>query len=271
MFARARHERRADQAAERPDVHLFLVAIEPVRHQGMGQLVHGRAPAAAARPSTSSPGAARRFRLYASDTAVVTSWNTTKRTSVMCTRTVVPNHRPRLIGDQVRKSVMVSTRGRLITPRDIAAVSLESNLTASPSARNATRRRPRTTAAAQAHSRAVPGERSALLLKYRLARRRPFRVVSRAAAMDPSPISPEKHVRVELGPRSYDIQVDTRSAARFGPFVRQALDATWTGSSCRNALIVTDGHLAELSVPAAYRPRSSRAASRPRSSCRSTG
>jgi 3-dehydroquinate synthase len=71
--------------------------------------------------------------------------------------------------------------------------------------------------------------------------------------MDSSPFLPEKHVRVELGPRSYDIHVDTRSAFRFGPFVRQALAATWTGSSCRNALIVTDGNLSGLWAPTAYR------------------
>jgi 3-dehydroquinate synthase len=71
--------------------------------------------------------------------------------------------------------------------------------------------------------------------------------------MDSSTISPENRVRVELGPRSYDIQVDTRSVSRFGPFVRQALAASWTGSSCRSALIVTDLHLNGLSIPAAYR------------------
>jgi 3-dehydroquinate synthase len=71
--------------------------------------------------------------------------------------------------------------------------------------------------------------------------------------MDSSPFSPEKLVKVELGPRSYDIHVDTHSATRFGPFVRQALAATWTGSSCRNALIVTDGNLSGHWSLTAYR------------------
>jgi 3-dehydroquinate synthase len=71
--------------------------------------------------------------------------------------------------------------------------------------------------------------------------------------MDSSLFSPEKRVSVALGPRSYDIQVDTRSASRFGPFVRHALEASWTGPSCRTALIVTDRHLDGLSIPAAYR------------------
>jgi 3-dehydroquinate synthase len=70
--------------------------------------------------------------------------------------------------------------------------------------------------------------------------------------MGPSPFSAEKRVRVELGPRSYDIDVDTRSASRFGPFVRQALAATWSGSSCSNALLVTDGHLSRLWIITAY-------------------
>jgi 3-dehydroquinate synthase len=70
--------------------------------------------------------------------------------------------------------------------------------------------------------------------------------------MDPSPFSTEKRVRVELGPRSYDIHVDTRSASRFGPFVRQVLAATWGGSSCRGALLVTDEHLSGLWISTAY-------------------
>ena len=96
----------------------------------MRQLVQGEGQHQQPEPARRRGELLDRFRLSASDTAVVTSWNTTKRIRVMCTRTVVPNHRPRLIGDQVRKSVMVSTRGRRSAPQDIAAVSLESNLTA---------------------------------------------------------------------------------------------------------------------------------------------
>lgn len=50
-------------------------------------------------------------------------------------------------------------------------------------------------------------------------------------------------IRVELGPRSYDICVSTGMGESFGQFVRSALDATWAGKSCRRALIVTDQHL----------------------------
>jgi hypothetical protein len=67
--------------------------------------------------------------------------------------------------------------------------------------------------------------------------------------MDPSSFSPETRVKVELGPRSYDILVVTGGTPHFGAFVRQALDRTWTGPSCRSALIVTDRHLADLSIP----------------------
>lgn len=38
----------------------------------------------------------------------------------------------------------------------------------------------------------------------------------------------------------------------FGSFARAALEARWSGRSCRLALIVTDAHLAGLSVPRGY-------------------
>jgi 3-dehydroquinate synthase len=70
--------------------------------------------------------------------------------------------------------------------------------------------------------------------------------------MDPSPISPQNPLRLALGPRSYDIHVDTRSVLGFGRFVREALAASWTGSSCRGALMVTDRNLGGLSIAAEY-------------------
>jgi 3-dehydroquinate synthase len=59
-------------------------------------------------------------------------------------------------------------------------------------------------------------------------------------------------VRVELGPRSYDIQIVSGSLSLslspstgtgddgLGLFARAALDASWSGRSCRRGLIVTD-------------------------------
>ena len=83
--------------------------------------------------------------------------------------------------------------------------------------------------------------------------------------MEPSSLSPEKRLKVELGPRSYEIEVVTGGTPQFGAFVREALDRTWTGSSCRSALIVTDGHLAELlDSGAVTRPLLDAVASRPR-------
>ncbi len=70
--------------------------------------------------------------------------------------------------------------------------------------------------------------------------------------MDSSSLSPETRVKVELGPRSYEIVVVTGGTPHFGAFVRQALDRTWRGPSCRRALIVTDGHLADLSIPSLF-------------------
>ena len=63
---------------------------------------------------------------------------------------------------------------------------------------------------------------------------------------------PDSRVYVELGPRSYEVRVVTGRPDEFGPFVRTALEKTWSGSSCRTALIVTDSHLEELALAAGY-------------------
>jgi 3-dehydroquinate synthase len=60
------------------------------------------------------------------------------------------------------------------------------------------------------------------------------------------------HVPVELGPRSYEVRVVTGRLDEFGPFVRGALGSSWSGRSCRSALIVTDTHLADLSLTSGY-------------------
>jgi len=51
-------------------------------------------------------------------------------------------------------------------------------------------------------------------------------------------------LEVALGPRSYPIQVVSGDPEGLAPFLRQALDSTWAGRSCRAALIVTDCNLA---------------------------
>ncbi len=60
-------------------------------------------------------------------------------------------------------------------------------------------------------------------------------------------------VAVELGPRSYVIRVVSGRSGEFGPFVHEALGATWAGRSCRSALIVTDEHLDALGIIESYR------------------
>jgi 3-dehydroquinate synthase len=57
---------------------------------------------------------------------------------------------------------------------------------------------------------------------------------------------PEIAVRVALGPRSYDVRVLTDGGAWTGlsGFARCALDATWSGRTCRRALVVTDASVA---------------------------
>jgi len=62
--------------------------------------------------------------------------------------------------------------------------------------------------------------------------------------------SPESRVKVELGFRSYEIRVVTGRPEEFGPFVRAAIERTWSGASCRTALVVTDSQLADLALPA---------------------
>ncbi len=67
----------------------------------------------------------------------------------------------------------------------------------------------------------------------------------------PSPADPLTSVRVELGPRSYEIRVVSRRPEAFGAFAREALDATWAGRSCRRGLIVTDENLKDQTGPLA--------------------
>ena len=54
-------------------------------------------------------------------------------------------------------------------------------------------------------------------------------------------------VRVELGPRSYEVRVVSgEGPAAFGGFARAALEASWAGRGCRSGLVVTDENLAEM-------------------------
>lgn len=56
-------------------------------------------------------------------------------------------------------------------------------------------------------------------------------------------------VRVELGPRSYEVRVVSGLGREFGAFARACLDTTWAGRSCRRALVVTDENVAPLEAP----------------------
>jgi 3-dehydroquinate synthase len=70
--------------------------------------------------------------------------------------------------------------------------------------------------------------------------------------MQMTSVASESRFTVELGPRSYEVRVVSGRPDEFGPFVREALDRTWSGSSCRSALVVTDSHIEELALPAGY-------------------
>jgi 3-dehydroquinate synthase len=67
-----------------------------------------------------------------------------------------------------------------------------------------------------------------------------------------SPIEPSAEatsLRVELGPSSYDIRVVDGAIEGFGSFARAVLASSWSGSSCRRGLIVTDRNIQELAAP----------------------
>ncbi|MGE5754406.1 MAG: 3-dehydroquinate synthase [Planctomycetaceae bacterium] len=68
-----------------------------------------------------------------------------------------------------------------------------------------------------------------------------------ASSLDPD--EPEVRVRVDLGPRSYEVRVVSGGTDGFGAFASAALDATWAGRTCRRALSITDENVAPLGRP----------------------
>lgn len=62
-----------------------------------------------------------------------------------------------------------------------------------------------------------------------------------------------KKVGVDLGDRSYRIDVGRGAWPNLAGRLRQALDGSWAGRSCRKALIVTDDHVAALPYPGLVR------------------
>ena len=50
-------------------------------------------------------------------------------------------------------------------------------------------------------------------------------------------------VRVDLGPRSYEIHVHSGREAELGPIVREVLSKSWAGRACGRALVVTDANV----------------------------
>lgn len=56
-------------------------------------------------------------------------------------------------------------------------------------------------------------------------------------------------VRVDLGPRSYEIRIVTDQLSALGPFARARVDRSWSAGACRNGLIVTDSNLTDRAGP----------------------
>jgi 3-dehydroquinate synthase len=63
-----------------------------------------------------------------------------------------------------------------------------------------------------------------------------------------NPVEPEVRVRLDVGPRSYEVRV-VSGADGFGTFASAALNATWAGRTCRRALLITDENVAPLERP----------------------
>jgi 3-dehydroquinate synthase len=64
-----------------------------------------------------------------------------------------------------------------------------------------------------------------------------------------NPEEPEVCVRVDVGPRSYEVRVVSGGADGFGTFASAALNATWAGRTCRRALLITDENVVPLERP----------------------
>lgn len=60
-----------------------------------------------------------------------------------------------------------------------------------------------------------------------------------------APLADQIQVRVELGPRSYEIRVVSGQTGEFGAFAKDALENSWSGKSARRGLVVTDTNLAD--------------------------
>ncbi len=60
---------------------------------------------------------------------------------------------------------------------------------------------------------------------------------------------PEIPVRVDLGPRSYEVRVVSGRTDAFGALCAARLDATWAGRACRRALLITDENVTRYEAP----------------------
>ncbi|MHB1555956.1 MAG: 3-dehydroquinate synthase [Isosphaeraceae bacterium] len=71
--------------------------------------------------------------------------------------------------------------------------------------------------------------------------------------MEELQVEAEIRVPVALGSRSYEVRVVSGRVGDFSAFARGSLETSWSGRSCRSALLVTDSHLVDLGLPHAYR------------------
>ena len=69
--------------------------------------------------------------------------------------------------------------------------------------------------------------------------------------IEPRTDSPDSRITVELAERSYEIEIHSTGTRGFGPFVRRGSRAELDRNILSRALIVTDGNVAQLALPAA--------------------
>ena len=207
---------------------LFLIAVEPVSRECMGQLVkresqHEQPEPAGRRgelPQLTLGGQRHaRFEKPEYDEGDQTDMDPDRSSKP-------PAETDRRPGQKIGH--VLHPRSSVFAARGVAFFALKSNLTAGSSARNASRRASFRATYACGHSKAPPWRERRPAAKVPTWPHGATISVVRRAAGDGIQLraAREKRVRVELGARSYEIRVVSKSISDFGAFVGEALEAT---------------------------------------------
>ena len=236
VVAAAGRGRRADHVAQRPEPDVVLVATR------------ASAPSAAwpsswtTRASEQEPEPAGRLRQPPwpprPSWPALSSSNDDEQDQEDVDPDCVPDHRPRLIGDHVRGSLIIGH------PRRVANVGARGrdlrDYTVAAPCKHRSQREPCNAAAndrgALCAGPAASGRWPRVVLDWPSQRSGPDtarRPILRQTLDMPRPIRPADRTirpcRVDLGPRSYEVRVVSGRPDGFGRVRRAALDATWAG------------------------------------------